>query len=250
MSKFEIPALPPKIHPSEEYESRALRQFHDTFGHQNGFTNPIDLESVEGKRELVRRYTLHGEESEELTEGIFGNPMALLFEACLDFIVQAKSLEELSINREALEGSLKSVTPLLDAVLDVAAESSDAQNKEAVKSALMPAFTIFKAALNAIVGAKPLDELPVDKLAILDALGDIRYINTGTFVAMGVPLEHVNQEIHASNMTKLGADGKPIYREDGKILKGENFVPPNLAPVFEGGKTKHMGSWVTNEEEG
>lgn len=130
MSKFEIPALPPKIHPSEEYESRALRQFHDTFGHQNGFTNPIDLESVEGKRELVRRYTLHGEESGELTEGIFGNPMALLFEACLDFIVQAKSLEELSINREALEGSLKSVTPLLDAVLDVAAESSDAQNKQ------------------------------------------------------------------------------------------------------------------------
>lgn len=59
-----------------------------------------------------------------------------------------------------------------------------------------------------------------------DALGDIDYVVTGTFVVCGIPQLATACTIHESNMSKLGADGKPIVRADGKILKGPNYVPP------------------------
>lgn len=46
-------------------------------------------------------------------------------------------------------------------------------------------------------------------------------------------LEEGFAEVHRSNMSKLGEDGKPIYREDGKVLKGPNYTPPNLVPILE-----------------
>jgi predicted HAD superfamily Cof-like phosphohydrolase len=69
-----------------------------------------------------------------------------------------------------------------------------------------------------------------DLIEITDALADQLYILLGTMVAhgMGDIIEDVFDEVHRSNMSKLGADGKPIYREDGKVLKGPNFSPPNI----------------------
>lgn len=68
-----------------------------------------------------------------------------------------------------------------------------------------------------------------DMVGIADALGDCEYVNTGAALEWGIPLEAVAAEIHASNMTKAGPDGKPIYDENGKVMKGENYRPPNIA---------------------
>lgn len=71
-----------------------------------------------------------------------------------------------------------------------------------------------------------------DVVAVADALGDLEYVVNGMALGSGINLPKVVEEIHRSNMTKLGADGKPIYREDGKILKGPNYEPPRLEPVL------------------
>lgn len=65
-----------------------------------------------------------------------------------------------------------------------------------------------------------------------DALGDLRYIVDGGNLVCGFPGELVLTEIHRSNMSKLGADGLPVKREDGKILKGPNYTKPNIAKVI------------------
>ena len=75
-----------------------------------------------------------------------------------------------------------------------------------------------------------------DMVEIADALGDQLYILCGTILRHGMHdiIEDVFTEIQASNMSKLGADGKPIYREDGKVLKGPNYFKPNISKVIEG----------------
>ena len=63
-------------------------------------------------------------------------------------------------------------------------------------------------------------------------LADLIYVVEGTAVAMGGNADDVVTEVHYSNMTKLGEDGKPIYREDGKVLKGPNYEEPDLRKVL------------------
>lgn len=71
-----------------------------------------------------------------------------------------------------------------------------------------------------------------DVVEVADALGDIVYLAHGMAIEFGIDLDAVLAEIHASNMSKLGEDGKPILREDGKVLKGPNYFKPNLAKVL------------------
>lgn len=71
-----------------------------------------------------------------------------------------------------------------------------------------------------------------DMVDIADALADLTYVVYGTAVSLGIDLDAVLEEVHRSNMTKLGEDGKPIYREDGKVLKGPNFKTPNILEVM------------------
>ena len=68
-----------------------------------------------------------------------------------------------------------------------------------------------------------------------DALGDMLYILCGTILSHGMQhkITDVFKEIQRSNMSKLGSDGKPIYREDGKVLKGPNYFKPDIAAVLE-----------------
>lgn len=75
-----------------------------------------------------------------------------------------------------------------------------------------------------------------DLVGIADALGDQLYILCGTILKHGLQhkIEEVFNEIQASNMSKLGSDGKPIYREDGKILKGNSYFKPNITSVLYG----------------
>jgi predicted HAD superfamily Cof-like phosphohydrolase len=74
-----------------------------------------------------------------------------------------------------------------------------------------------------------------DLVGIADALGDQLYIIYGTILKHGLQhkIEEVFREIHRSNMSKLGADGKPIYREDGKILKGPSYFRPNIKNIIQ-----------------
>ncbi len=74
-----------------------------------------------------------------------------------------------------------------------------------------------------------------DLVEVADALGDMLYILCGTILEHGMQykIEEVFNEIQRSNMSKLGANGKPIYREDGKVLKGPNYFPPNLREILE-----------------
>lgn len=75
-----------------------------------------------------------------------------------------------------------------------------------------------------------------DLIEVADALGDMLYILCGTIIEHGMQhkIEEVFNEIQRSNMSKLGEDGKPIYREDGKVLKGPNYFKPNIEDILNG----------------
>tara|TARA_B100000424_G_scaffold191803_1_gene149462 strand:+ start:1174 stop:1623 length:450 start_codon:yes stop_codon:yes gene_type:complete len=68
---------------------------------------------------------------------------------------------------------------------------------------------------------------------VADALTDLLVVIYGAGHAFGIDLDKCFDEVHRSNMSKLGEDGKPIYREDGKVLKGPNFFEPNLKAILE-----------------
>lgn len=71
-----------------------------------------------------------------------------------------------------------------------------------------------------------------DIVEVADALTDILYVTYGAGLAFGIDLDKCFAEVQRSNMTKLGEDGKPLYREDGKIKKGPNYEEPNLKAVL------------------
>jgi len=73
-----------------------------------------------------------------------------------------------------------------------------------------------------------------DLVEVADALTDILYVTYGAGHAFGLDLDECFKEVQRSNMSKLGLDGKPIYRQDGKVLKGPNFKEPDLK------KTLHL----------
>lgn len=74
-----------------------------------------------------------------------------------------------------------------------------------------------------------------DLVEVADALGDMLYILCGTIIEHGLQykIEEVFNEIQRSNMSKLSEDGEPIYREDGKVLKGPNYFKPNIKEILD-----------------
>lgn len=74
-----------------------------------------------------------------------------------------------------------------------------------------------------------------DMVEVADALGDLMYILFGTIMKHGMQhkIVEVFEEIQRSNMSKLGEDGKPIYREDGKVLKGPKYFKPNIQSILD-----------------
>src|SRR5690606_14317733 len=71
-----------------------------------------------------------------------------------------------------------------------------------------------------------------DVVAAADALADLVYVVYGMALECGIPLPEVLAEVHASNLSKLGADGRPVHRADGKVLKGPSYAPPDVAGVL------------------
>lgn len=73
-----------------------------------------------------------------------------------------------------------------------------------------------------------------DLVGVADALADIVYVAYGTAHVYGIDLDAVLDAVHASNMTKLGADGRPLRRPDGKVLKGPGYRPPDIEAALAG----------------
>lgn len=74
---------------------------------------------------------------------------------------------------------------------------------------------------------RPIEEVDLVKLA--KELADLVYVVYGTAVSLGIDLDAAVRQVHDSNMSKLGPDGKPILREDGKILKGPHYLEPDVS---------------------
>ena len=72
-----------------------------------------------------------------------------------------------------------------------------------------------------------------DFLEVADALTDILYVTYGAGHAFGIDLDKCFEEVQNSNMSKLGKDGKPIYNEKGKVMKGPDYLEPNLKQFVE-----------------
>jgi predicted HAD superfamily Cof-like phosphohydrolase len=68
-----------------------------------------------------------------------------------------------------------------------------------------------------------------DLLEVADALTDLLYVTYGAGHAFGINLDKCFDEVQSSNMSKLGADGKPIYNKSGKVMKGPNYFKPDLS---------------------
>ena len=68
---------------------------------------------------------------------------------------------------------------------------------------------------------------------VADALTDILYVTYGAGYAYGIDLDKCFKEVQRANMSKLGEDGKPIYNEKGKVMKGPNYLEPNLKQFVE-----------------
>lgn len=77
---------------------------------------------------------------------------------------------------------------------------------------------------------KSLDE--IDKVKVAKELADLLYVCYGAAVTWGIDIDACFAEVHRSNMSKLGEDGKPVYREDGKVLKGKNYSPADLTKII------------------
>ena len=85
--------------------------------------------------------------------------------------------------------------------------------------------------------AEELDELSDaiadrDMIQIADALTDLLYVVYGAGHAFGIDLDECFQEVHSSNMSKLGENGRPIHREDGKVMKGPGYFEPDLESIL------------------
>lgn len=105
---------------------------------------------------------------------------------------------------------------------------------------------VVKAALNAV---SLIPNFPTDLVEAADALGDIDYVVQGSNLVFGFPAESVVEEIHRANMSKLGADGKPIYDEHHKVQKGPNYRKPDVGGVLRLIAETHK-SWLEDDRSG
>lgn len=86
-----------------------------------------------------------------------------------------------------------------------------------------------------VVSLSSTGELPdVKKAQFLKELADLAYVVSWTAAKIGLPLDVAFNRVHNSNLSKLGPDGEPIRREDGKILKGANYQPPKIIDLVRG----------------
>lgn len=86
--------------------------------------------------------------------------------------------------------------------------------------------------INGLIEQITPDHLDIDPVAIFDSLVDQDYVNIGFANLLGLDMKAGFEEVQKSNMSKLDASGNPIFREDGKLLKSDQYVPPDLNSVY------------------
>jgi hypothetical protein len=111
----------------------------------------------------------------------------------------------------------------------------EAMDQEVLIYPVFPEEHIQKLRLDLI--EEELDELHlgvdnIDIVEVADALTDLLYVVYGAGHAFGIDLDECFQEVHESNMSKLGEEGRAIKREDGKVLKPDTYFPPDLKSVL------------------
>jgi len=119
---------------------------------------------------------------------------------------------------------------------ELAGQFMEAFGQEVLTKPTLPEPSLAKLRLELI--REEVEELNVgiegmDIVEIADALTDILYVVYGAGHAFGIDLDTCYSEVHRSNMSKLGEDGKPIYREDGKVMKGPDYFHPNLKDILD-----------------
>ena len=76
-------------------------------------------------------------------------------------------------------------------------------------------------------------EIDDDLVEVADALADLVYVVIGAAITYGIPFDAIFKEVQRSNMSKLNKHGMPIYRDDGKVLKGPNFTEPDIKGILD-----------------
>lgn len=110
---------------------------------------------------------------------------------------------------------------------------AEIERKELRFALIQEEFFEFQGAIGDGYLSEPYDGYqPADTVEVADALADLVYVAFGAALEFGIDLNAVLAEVHRSNLSKLGADGKPIYREDGKVLKGPDYTRPDIPAVL------------------
>ncbi len=132
------------------------------------------------------------------------------------------SNKEVIPSADTIKLRLKLITEELEELIEACVGTDELKDK----------FSYIFTKLNSNIEDIKDEDVNFDLVEVADALGDINYVVNGAAHTFNFDLDAVTTEIHRSNMSKLGPDGKPIYREDGKVLKGPNYFKPNLKPVL------------------
>jgi predicted HAD superfamily Cof-like phosphohydrolase len=140
--------------------------------------------------------------------------------------------------RDRSDYCTRTITRGLEAIEDAVTDFHEAFGL-AVGRKDKPGFDAEQTALRLKLLKEEVDELELAQygkrplIDATDAYADIIYLAIGGLVQMGVEVGPVLEEVHRSNMSKLGLDGRPIYRADGKVAKGPNYEPPDIAGVLD-----------------
>jgi predicted HAD superfamily Cof-like phosphohydrolase len=132
----------------------------------------------------------------------------------------------------------RTITRGLEAIEDAVTDFHEAFGL-AVGRKAAPSFDVEQTKLRLKLLKEEVDELELAQygkrplIDATDAYADIIYLAIGGLVQMGVEPGPVIEEVHRSNMSKLGLDGRPIYRSDGKVAKGPNYEPPDIAGAID-----------------
>ena len=149
-----------------------------------------------------------------------------------DFMVEFNQIDNLStvdldnLNNKDIRNAKLRLTLLIEKVQELFQSfiNHDTQYKD-----FDPLFNILKTKLQYLNPTT----LDIDKTSIATLLADLEYINNGTAVWLDIPLQDCFLEVHKTNMKKLDKfTGKPIYREDGKILYDSSYTPPNIESII------------------
>lgn len=198
-----------------------VREFHQVFGHPApAFPTDLSPETLELRMKLV------DEEADEMAEAWNAGNLVEVADAVIDSLyvtygwVVCLGMVD-SFEEDAVPRLTEVVLPTLEVDHSIKLLLSSLHSCRATLRQLVSISTTQTA-------------LPQPRTAIRNSLERYSKLLYCLLVEIGLPADVLFEEVHASNMSKLGADGKPVYREDGKILKGPNFREPNLARIIYG----------------